>query len=71
MDCVLSLQNTNVDDGTGFINDLPLLKSEYQIFVFNFCMNNLYEPLKSLHFSIAVFNSTKIDQRKIHWNYCA
>jgi hypothetical protein len=27
--CVFSLQNTNVDDGAGFINDLPLLKSEY------------------------------------------
>jgi hypothetical protein len=67
---ILSLQNTNVDDGTGFINDLPLLKSEYQIFVLYFCMNNLYELLKSSHL-IAVFNSTKINQWKTRWNYCA
>jgi hypothetical protein len=40
MKCVLSLQNTNVDDGTGFINDLPLLKSEYLIFVSHF-----YDPV--------------------------
>jgi hypothetical protein len=54
INCILSLQNTNVDDGTGFINDLPLLKSEYLIFVSHFCTNNFYEPWKSLHIIIII-----------------
>lgn len=33
--CVVSiLQNTNVDDGGGFISDLPLLKREYKLLSF-------------------------------------
>jgi len=43
INCIFSLQNTNVDDGTGFINDLPLLKSKYLIFVSYFCTNKFYE----------------------------
>lgn len=44
---VLLLQNTNVDDG-GFMNDLPLLKSEYHVFVvFMFTSFCLRKKLRS------------------------
>lgn len=40
--CMVSLfQNTNVDDGGGFISDLPLLKREYQLLSF-WLLKNIY-----------------------------
>jgi len=34
-------------------------------------MNNIHEPLKRIRLINAAFNSTKIDQWKTLWNYCA